>query len=140
MPVTIESRLRQIQVFNLAHTSFCKEACACTDIVVMGVHEDPRTGQRARRALPRKVAASLTLLARERREGLPDVVLRVPEVAAAIARGHVRVIEQTAERPPQPAPPAPPAAPRPAVGPPAPGDAAAAPPKTPAPEPARKEG
>src|SRR5215831_6181805 len=134
MPVTIESRLQRIQVFNLAHASFCEEACACSDIVVTAVHEDPRTGQRARRAVPRKAAASLTLLARERKEGLPDAILRVPEFAAAIARGHVRVVEQTAGRPPQPAPVAPAAAQQPALEPSA---AAAALPKTPAPEPPR---
>lgn len=103
MPVTIESRLRQMQVFNLEHASYCREACACSDITTTVVEENPRTGERAARRIEKKSPASLTLLALERRAGLPTALLDVPDVKAAIARGHVRVVEQLPDAPP-PAP------------------------------------
>ena len=73
----------------------------------MVVDENPRTGERAPRRVTRRAPGSLTLLARERRQGLPDSVLQVAEVRAAIDRGAVRVLEQTQVRPrrvPVPAP------------------------------------
>ena len=96
MPVTIESRLRQIQVFNLDHDTFCRPgACGCSDLSVLVLDENPRTGERAQRRVEKKVPDSLTLLARERRAGLPNRLLDVAEVRAAVALGHVRIIEQT---------------------------------------------
>ena len=106
MPVTLENRLRQLQVFNLDHDAFCHSgACTCSSATVLVVDENPRTGDRAQRRVVKKTPSSLTLLALERRAGLPTRVLEVPEVRAAIARGRVRVVEQT----PDPAPTPPPA-------------------------------
>ncbi|HYM96989.1 MAG TPA: hypothetical protein VET26_06805 [Candidatus Sulfotelmatobacter sp.] len=112
MPVTLESRVRQMQVFNLPHDTYCSDGdCACSDTAVVVVEENPRTGERAPRRVARKTPDSLTLLARERREGLPTLLLDVPEVRAAIARGRVRVVEQTPDAPPdKPTPAAPPKA------------------------------
>ena len=101
MPVTLESRVRQMQVFNLPHDTYCLDgSCSCSDTTVVVVEENPRTEQFAPRRVGSKTPDSLTLLALERRTGLPDGILEVPEVQAAIARGRVRVIEQT----PTPAP------------------------------------
>lgn len=100
MPVTLESRVRQMQVFNLPHGAYCKDDCACSDRTITVVAENPRTGARAPRLVTRKTPGSLTLLARERRAGLPTAILDVPEVKAAIARGRVRVVEQTPDTPP----------------------------------------
>ena len=109
MPVTLENRLRQIQVFNLDHDAFCRPgACACSSTAVLVVDENPRTGDRAQRRVEKKTPSSLTLLALERRSGLPTRVLDVPEVRAAIARGRVRVGDQTPD--PAPAPTSAPAA------------------------------
>jgi hypothetical protein len=109
MPVTLESRVRQMQVFNLPHDTYCRNGdCACSDTAVVVVEENPRTGARAPRRVARKTPDSLTLLARERRAGLPTALLEVPEVKAAIARGRVRVVEQTPDAPPdKPTPAAP---------------------------------
>ncbi len=105
MPVTIQSRLRQIQVFNLDHDAYCGQGeCACSDIETVVVEENPRTGERAPRRVRKKAPDSLTLLARERREGLRDSVLAVPTIQSAIARGHVRVVEQTPAAPARPRP------------------------------------
>jgi hypothetical protein len=126
MPVTLESRVRQMQVFNLPHGAYCKDDCACGDRTITVVEENPRTGAKAPRLVTRKTPDSLTLLARERRAGLPSAILDVPEVKAAIARGRVRVVEQTpdakpatttkpASATPAPAPAPAPAAPAPAT-------------------------
>lgn len=105
MPVTIESRLRQMQVFNLDHEAYCGQGpCACSDITTVVLEENPRTGERAPKRMTKKAPAALTLLARERQEGLPETILQVPEVRAAIDRGHVRVVAQTAAPAPAPAP------------------------------------
>lgn len=96
MPVTLESRIRRMQVFNLEHAAFCAGSdCACSDITAVIVEHNPRTGERAPRHVTKKAPASLTLLALERRDGLRDSIVSVPEVRAAIDRGLVRVVEQT---------------------------------------------
>lgn len=103
MPVTLESRLRQIQVFNLEHAAYCGAGtCVCSDITTVVLEENPRTGERAPRHISKKVPSAMTLLARERQGGLPDAVLQVPDVRAAIDRGFVRVVEQTPVEPPSP--------------------------------------
>lgn len=119
MPVTLESRVRQMQVFNLPHDAYCADGdCACTDTAVLVIDENPRTGERAPRRVTRKTPDSLTLLARERRVDLPTAVLEVPEVRAAIARGLVRVVEQKPDAPPaKPVPAAAPASATPALAP-----------------------
>jgi hypothetical protein len=102
MPVTLENRIRRMQVFNLDHAAFCAGGeCACSDITAVVVEHNPRTGERAPRHVTKKAPASLTLLALERREGLRESVLAVPEVQAAIEHGHVRVVEQTPAQPPR---------------------------------------
>lgn len=96
MPVVLESRVRQMQVFNLEHDSYCGADCACSDFTAQVVEENPRTGERAPKLITKKTPAALTLLAKEKREGLRDSVVSVPEVRAAIAKGLVRIVEQTA--------------------------------------------
>ena len=103
MPVTIESRVRQMQVFNLPHDAYCEDGkCACSDMTVVVVEENRRTGDRASKHIAKKAPASMTLLALERKAGLPSVVLDVPDVKAAIARGHVRIVEQSPDSAPAP--------------------------------------
>jgi hypothetical protein len=109
MAVTIENRLRQMQVFNLIHDVYCRgRECACSEVTVVVTDENPRTGERAPRRVAKKVPSALTLLAREERDGLPDAVLRVPEVRAAIDRGVLRVVRQVADAAPAVIPAAPP--------------------------------
>jgi hypothetical protein len=93
-----------MQVFNLEHDAYCGAECACSDITTTVVEHNPRTGERAPRHLTKKAPASLTLLALERRAGLREAIVAVPEVRAAIEQGHVRVVEQTS--PPTPRRPA----------------------------------
>lgn len=78
MIVTLINRAPRMKVFILAHATYCQArgACGCTVV-------DPRTG--------RRVAQSLTLPAGMRSAELPDVVLRVTDVARALASGEVGV-------------------------------------------------
>jgi hypothetical protein len=111
MPVTLESRTRRMQVFHLAHDVLCRGRCACSEVTVVVTAENPRTGERAPRQLQKKVPSSITLLARERKPGLPSAVLELAEVKSAIARGYLRIVEQTPDDPAglrtDPGPPAP---------------------------------
>lgn len=110
MAVTLENRLHQMQVFNLVHDAYCRgRVCACSKVTVVVTDENPRTGERALRRVPKKVPGALTLLAREVRSGLPASVLAVPDVRAAIVRGALKVVAQKAE--PLPAPVSTPALP-----------------------------
>ncbi|TMQ08626.1 MAG: hypothetical protein E6J90_39915 [Deltaproteobacteria bacterium] len=102
MPVTLESRTRRMQVFHLSHEVFCRGRCACSEVTVVVTAENPRTGERAPRRLQKKVPGSITVLARERKPGLPSAVLELAEVKAAIARGYLRIVEQTPDGAAQP--------------------------------------
>lgn len=103
MPVTLEGRVRRMQVFNLVHDAFCAGGeCACSEITTVVVEQNPRTGERAPRHLVKKAPAALTLLALERRDGLRESIIAVPEVRAAIERGLVRIVAQTPAAPPRP--------------------------------------
>ncbi len=98
MPVTLESRARRMQVFHLPHDVFCRDRCACAEVAVVVVAENPRTGERAPKHLKKKVPGSLTFLALERKPGLPSALLEVPEVKAAVGRGYLRIVEQTPDK------------------------------------------
>jgi len=117
MPVTLVSRARRMQVFHLPHDVFCGDRCACAEVAVVVVAENPRTGERAPKHVRKKVPSSLTFLALERKPGLPSSLLEVAEVKAAIGRGYLRIIEQTPDKPAAPAAAenAPPHAPAPAA-------------------------
>jgi hypothetical protein len=82
-------------------------------MVVTVAADNPRTGERLARRVEKKVPGSMTLLALERRAELPDAILKVPEVRAALEAGSIRVVEQAAVAVPAPVPPAVPAAPAP---------------------------
>jgi hypothetical protein len=147
MPVTLESRARRMQVFHLPHDVFCRDRCACTEVAVVVVAENPRTGERAPKRLHKKVPGSLTFLALERKPGLPSALLEVADVKAAIGRGYLRIVEQTPDQAPSvaaehessispaPAASAPPQPPAPTAPPPAqaPAPTASVRPQAPAP-------
>ena len=95
MPVTLENRLRRLQVFNLPHETNCRHHCACAELALVVVEQNPRTGELAPRRVIRRVPDSLTLLALERRAGLPAAVLDAPEVRNAITLGHIVVREHS---------------------------------------------
>ena len=95
MPVTLESRSRRMQVFYLPHEVCCRDRCACANVAVFVVAEHPRTGERARKKVVKRVPGSITFLARERKENVPAALLELAQVKAAISRGYLRIVAQT---------------------------------------------
>jgi hypothetical protein len=100
MPITLENRGRQMQVFNLPHELYCAKAgrCGCAQEAVTTWVEDAATGERSPRSAVKRIPASLTLLAREKQPGLHEAVLEVPEVQRAIELGTVRVWTERARQ------------------------------------------
>ncbi|TBR17482.1 MAG: hypothetical protein EPO57_09115 [Chitinophagaceae bacterium] len=99
--VTLTNRKKGIEVFNLPHKEFCTEAeCGCQAITTQLTEELP-DGTRGVRHIERKLAGSLTLLAGESKE-MPDQVLQVRDVKAAIDRGTLRVIQHQPKAPAKP--------------------------------------
>jgi hypothetical protein len=92
-----------MQVFHLVHDVFCRDRCACAEVAVVAVAENPRTGERAPKHLNKKVPGSITFVALERKPSLPSTVLELAQVKAAIGRGYLRVVEQTADKAAAPA-------------------------------------
>jgi hypothetical protein len=93
MAITLESKTRQMQVFNLPHEVYCEVAghCRCAEQRVTTVVDDPLTGERTPRSVVRRIPASLTLLAGAQAEGLDEAVLKVAEIRTALERGMLRV-------------------------------------------------
>jgi hypothetical protein len=100
MPITLENRGRQMQVFNLPHERYCEKSgrCGCTQELVNTWAEDVATGERTLRSTVKRIPASLTLLAREKHPGLHEAVLEVPEVQRAIELGTLRVWTERARQ------------------------------------------
>jgi hypothetical protein len=115
-----------MQVFHLPHDVFCRDRCTCAEVAVVVVAEHPRTGERVPKHVRKKVPSSITFLALERRPSLPNALLEVTEVKAAIGRGYLRILEETPDKPAVPAA----AESAPSHSPP---PAASAPPQSPAP-------
>lgn len=102
MPVILQSRARRMQVFHLLHDVVCRDRCACDEVTAVTVAENPRTGERARKQLRKKVPGSITFLALEQKRGLSSALLELAQVRAAIDRGYLRVVEHTADVAPTP--------------------------------------
>jgi hypothetical protein len=100
MPITLENRGRQMQVFNLPHELYCEKSrrCGCAQEIVNTWVEDAATGERTLRSTIKRIPASLTLLAREKHPGLHEAVLEVPEVQRAIELGTMRVWTERARQ------------------------------------------
>jgi hypothetical protein len=100
MPITLENRGRQMQVFNLPHELYCEKSgrCGCAQEIVNTWVEDAATVERTMRSTVKRIPASLTLLAREKHPGLAEAVLEVPEVQRAIELGTVRVWTERARQ------------------------------------------
>jgi hypothetical protein len=100
MPITLENRGRQMQVFNLPHELYCEKSgrCGCAQEIVNTWVEDAATGERSLRSTVKRIPASLTLLAREKHSELAEAVLEVPEIQRAIELGAVRVWTERARQ------------------------------------------
>lgn len=107
MKVNLHNRSRRALVLNLPY-DMCGEPSFCHrqmrgKVVQMSDGSKQVAPQKAR------LSTSLTILAGECKKGLPEAVLRAPEVQAAVKRGALRVESPKAEKPEakSPEPPAP---------------------------------
>jgi hypothetical protein len=104
MAVTLQNRARSLVTFILPHHVACSEtSCGCTRQVVGVTDIDKVSGKKTVRALKRKLAASITLMAAghegDTLEGLNDGVAMIPEVRAAEKAGSLHVVREGGEAP-----------------------------------------
>ena len=90
MTVTLISNVPRMQVFNLDHPTFRSKEWGF-ERKAMTVIEETRDGQHLPKQIRKSICGSLTLRARERREGLPPQIVNVPEVKRARELGYVLV-------------------------------------------------
>lgn len=117
MPVTLRNKARRLQVFVLPHNTACDaDHCHCTRHRTGVTSLHPKTGAKVVHAKVRKLAASVTFIAAghdgDTVGNLPNNVVRVPEIAAAIKRRELVVVspeqlakEAEAAEPPPATPP-----------------------------------
>ena len=85
MSVTLINNTRRMKVFTLAHKWYCDARGACACKVVPGKEE-------------RRIAGSLTIPAGGIVENLPDAVLEVPDIKAAVTSGVLTVRRERSRR------------------------------------------
>lgn len=87
---TLRNRSRRTPTYNLPHDPYCSDGtCRCVDIVQQTVVRDGSTGKVGTVERPIKGAGSLSFFAGEVKDGLPETVLKCPEIIGAIARGEL---------------------------------------------------
>ena len=89
---TLRNNTNRRQIFELPHDFVCKDdACMCT-VVDRRVRDlNPQTGEYGVRAEQVRAPFAIHLAARGSSPALPDEVVNVPSVAAAISRGTLSV-------------------------------------------------
>lgn len=94
--VDVKNIGRRPLVANLAHHIYCEAAgrCGCTQGQVTVVDEDATTGERHPRTIEKRICAVLRVQPGCIAEGLDPAVAKVPEVAAAVRGGTVRIAER----------------------------------------------
>jgi hypothetical protein len=115
--VSLRNKAKQTKIFNLPHSYVCADGkCLCSRAEFRSETHNPRSGERGVRVLDRQICASVHLLPGQWSEALPDSVLLVPEVKAAIEARRcesktVQAAPSTPTAPPvsESEPPAPPA-------------------------------
>ena len=93
--VTVESRLKQMQVFNLDHEVCCKTKCGCKEEITTVTKKHPKTGMEGPARVKKRHAGVVTFLAREKIPDLSDSFLKLQTVKTAIANRSLRVVSQT---------------------------------------------
>lgn len=96
--VSLINLSRTVHTYILVHALVCtEEECSCGRQLVGVTDHDHETGKKNVRALRRKLADSVTIMSKgtdgDTVHGLPDGVLRLPEVKAALAKGEVRALK-----------------------------------------------
>lgn len=93
--VTLINKEKRMRVFNLDHPTFADRATIMNMIVV----EEARDGRRLPRRIRKSVCGSLTLLPKEKKHGLPDQIIKVPQIDRAIKEGSLAFLKVSEVQP-----------------------------------------
>ncbi|NUP12885.1 MAG: hypothetical protein HOW73_43150 [Polyangiaceae bacterium] len=109
MEQVVQNTARELVTLNLPHEYVCtEERCLCVRVTQVHTHHDRKTGAITGRPKRVRVGHSVTLTAKgtEGSEGrLPHGALNVPEIAALVRAGLLRVVNAPAPAAtPHPAP------------------------------------
>jgi len=91
--VTLINKTRKMKVFNLDHPFFRSKKWGAKRMTVV-VIEEHKDGGSFPREVRRNITGSFTLLAGEKREGLPAQIQAVPEIRKAIRKGLITVVKE----------------------------------------------
>ena len=87
---TLRNRSRRTQSYNLPHDPYCSDGtCRCVPLVQQSLIQDGLTGKVGVVEQPFKGAASVSFSAGQTLEGLPDTIVKCPDIIAAIGRGEL---------------------------------------------------
>ncbi len=98
MPLKIKNTSTQSRTFNLAHDGLRDAGPPYGYTVRTGgvVDEDVTTGARRPRATRKALPSSITFLAGETKENLPNLMKECPEIKAALGqKGPLKLLEET---------------------------------------------
>lgn len=94
--VTLRNRTKRIKIVNLTHATVCAGECLCEKTEFRSQTHDAKTGETGVRVLDRRLNASVHLLPGEWSDPLPDAVLNVPQIKAAVKKREVESKEVAA--------------------------------------------
>lgn len=83
--VSIRNKEKRTKIFNLPHKLVCTDKCLCKGAEFRSETHNPKTGDRGVRVVRRQLCASVHILPGQWSEPLPESVLNVPAVAAALS-------------------------------------------------------
>ena len=81
MATTLINKQKRKRTFILDHPSFASQGRAMN----MTMTQTTRDGRKLPKRVKKWVPGSMTLLAGEKRHGLPDQIIKVPQIAKALA-------------------------------------------------------
>jgi hypothetical protein len=100
--VTLINKSGRLRTYQLTTSFFSSRKWGARRLEVRTI-EHHRDGNRYARISRKSVPGALTLVAGESREGLPDQILAVPDVKAAVAAGELEVRKVADPAPARPA-------------------------------------
>lgn len=94
--IALQNLSRKMVVISLPHHTVCgEEHCHCTRRKVGVVDHDPKSGLKTVRALNRRLAGSITLMAKgtdgDKLAELPDGIARIPSVLRLERKGELKI-------------------------------------------------
>lgn len=99
MATTLINLEKRRQVFHLDHPAFYLGVFGFHRQIVRTVELNPRNGKKMVRETRKAMPGTLTLLAGEEREGLPDAIASCADVERARKAGKIKLVREAAPEP-----------------------------------------